>query len=109
MLDSSVQGIYMKQILGRDFKETAYCGFVNLDEAVKLSPMPPTYLITCSGDMPARKATYKAYNDLKKCGVECELNFTPDKKCLHVFNIVDPFSERSKKVNDAMLDFFKAH
>lgn len=109
MLDSSVQGIYMKQILGRDFKETAYCGFVNLDEAVKLSPMPPTYLITCGGDMPARKATYKAYNDLKKCGVECELNFTPDKKCLHVFNIVDPFSERSKKVNDAMLDFFKAH
>ena len=102
-----VVGLYTKQILGKDYKNKKYKGYVNLDKALKLSSLPPTYLITCGGDMPAKNATFKAYEDLKDAGVKCKLKYLPDKKLMHVFCITDPFSAVSEDVNCDMLKFLK--
>ncbi len=103
----SVTGVYTKQILGNEYKSKKYKGFVNLDDALKLSSMPPVYLITCKGDLPAKNATFKAYDDLRDNGVKCKLKYLPDKKLGHVFCIIDPFSPISDDVNNDMLKFLK--
>lgn len=100
-------GLYTKQILGKDYKNKKYKGYVNLDRALKLSSLPPTYLITCGGDMPAKNATFKAYEDLQDAGVKCKLKYLPDKKLMHVFCITDPFSAVSEDVNCDMLKYLK--
>ena len=103
----SVTGVYTRQILGNEYKNQKYKGYVNLDEALKLGPMPPVYLITCGGDLPAKKATFKAYEDLQDNGVKCKLKYLPDKNLGHVFCIVDPFSPVSDDVNNDMLKFLR--
>lgn len=107
MDEKSVTGIYTKQILGSEYKSKKYNGYVNLDSALALSSMPPVYLITCKGDLPAKKATFKAYEDLQDNGVKCKLKYLPDKKLGHVFCIVDPFSPVSDGVNNDMLKFLR--
>lgn len=107
MESDSFTGIYTQQILGSDYKDKKYKGYVNLDKALQISKMPPTYLITCGGDLPARKATFKAYEDLEDNGVKCKLKYLPDKKLQHVFCITDPFSPVSDDVNNDMLKFLK--
>lgn len=102
-------GIYTRQILGKDYKSKKYYGYVNLDEALKYGEMPPTYLITCGGDMPAKKTTFKAYDDLEDAGVKCKLKYLPDKKLQHVFCITDPFAPVSDDVNNDMLKYLKAN
>lgn len=104
---NGITGIYTRQILSKDYKSKKYSKFVNLDKALEISKMPPVYLITCGGDMPAKKATFKAYEDLEDNGVKCKLKYLPDKKLQHVFCIVDPFSPVSDEVNSDMLKFLK--
>ncbi len=104
---NDVVGLYTKQILGKDYKNKKYKGFVNLDEALKYSSLPPVYLITCGGDMPARKVTFKAYEALEDAGVKCKLKYLPDKKLAHVFCITDPFSAVSQEVNNDMLKYWQ--
>lgn len=104
---NGITGIYTRQILRKDYKSKKYSKFVNLDKALEISKMPPVYLITCGGDMPAKKATFKAYEDLEDNGVKCKLKYLPDKKLQHVFCIVDPFSPVSDEVNSDMLKFLK--
>lgn len=106
---SDFTGIYTRQMLGRDYKSKKYAAYVNLDRALKESSMPPTYLITCGGDMPARKATFKAYEDLEDAGVKCKLKYLPDKKLMHVFCITDPFAPVSAEVNNDMLKYLTAN
>ncbi len=105
----AVQGVYMRQILADNYKFEEYGKYVNLDQALNVSTLPPTYLITSGGDMPAKKATFKAYEDIEDRHIECKLKYIPDKKKTHVFNIVDPFSAQSKDVNRDMLKFFNTH
>ena len=104
---SGTVGVYTRQILGKDFKSRKYAKYVNLDKALRLGEMPPTYLITCGGDMPAKNATFKAYEDLEDAGVKCKLKYLPDKKLQHVFCITDPFSPVSEEVNNDMLKFWQ--
>lgn len=100
-------GMYGKQILGNDYKNKSYYGYVNLDSALECGDMPPTFLVTTDGDLPAKKATLKAYDNLQEYGVKCELKYLPDKKLPHVFCITDPFRSISASVNNAMLKFFQ--
>ena len=102
-------GIYTRQMLGSDYKTKKYHKLVNLDRALQYSSLPPTYLITCGGDLPAKKATFKAYEDLEDNGVKCKLKYLPDKKLQHVFCITDPFSPLSREVNDDMLKYLTAN
>lgn len=107
MESDNASGIYTQQILGKNYKSKKYYGYVNLDKALEVSTMPPTYLITCGGDKPAKKSTFKAYEDLEDFGVKCKLKYIPEKKHQHVFCIVDPFSAVSREVNNDMFKFLK--
>lgn len=100
-------GVYTRQMLPSDYESKPYHNLVNLDRAIKYSTLPPTYLITCGGDLPAKKSTFKAYEDLEDNGVTCKLKYIPDKKLQHVFCITDPFSAVSVDVNGDMLDYLE--
>lgn len=103
----NLTGVYTRQVLGKNYKSRKYSEYVNLDKALKISKMPPVYIITCGGDMPAKRASFKAYEDLEDCGVKCKLKYLPDKKLQHVFCIVDPFSPVSDEINNDMLKFLR--
>lgn len=107
MDDKGFVGFYTKQILGKEYKHSRYNGYVNLDTALSHSSLPPTFLVTSDGDMPAKKATFKAYEDLEDSKVPCKLKYLPDKELLHVFSVTNPFSEISVSVIDEMIAFFK--
>ena len=102
-------GLYTRQMLIGNYEASKYHRLVNLDRALRYSSLPPTYLITCGGDLPAKKATFKAYEDLEDAGVKCKLKYLPDKKLQHVFCITDPFAPISQEVNEDMLKYFKAN
>lgn len=104
-----IVGLYTRQILGKNYKNSPYRDYVNLDRALKESSLPATYFVTSGGDMPARKATFKAYEDVEDMHVECKLRYKPDKKLLHVFSVTDPYAPESVDVIDEMLAFFRAH
>lgn len=104
-----IVGLYTRQILGKDYKKIPYRKYVNLDKALEEANLPATYFVTSGGDLPARKATFKAYEDMEDCGIECKLRYKPDKKLPHVFSVTDPYSPESVDVIDEMLSFFRKH
>ena len=68
--------------------------------------MPPTYLITSSGDTLAKKQTIKLYELLKKNGVSCELaNYGKEygETLPHVFSVLQPFEPAGKDAIDKAL------
>lgn len=106
-------GIYTKHVLGKNFRNQAWGSYVNLDSLLTLGKMPPTMLVTSSGDFLAREQTLRGTEELKKNGVETKLldwEKQPDGTELpHVFAVLYPEKEPSVKTIEAMLDFFKAH
>ena len=72
--------------------------------------MPPTYLITSSGDTLAEKQTIQLYELLKKNGVSCELaNYGKEygKTLPHVFSVLQPFEPAGKDAIDKALAFYQ--
>lgn len=104
--------VYFDYILGKAYAGSRYQGLVNLDVALPLGKMPPTVLLTSTGDLIARKQTWRAFEALKQ-------NHTPatigdwkrvDGKALpHVFSITNPFSPSGKEAIAFMLRFFQEH
>ena len=72
--------------------------------------MPPTYLITSSGDTLAKKQTIQLYELLKKNGVSCELaNYGKEygETLPHVFSVLQPFEPAGKDAIDKALAFYQ--
>lgn len=72
--------------------------------------MPPTYLITSSGDTLAKNQTVQLYELLKKNGVSCELaNYGKEygESLPHVFSVLQPFEPAGKEAIDKALDFYQ--
>lgn len=106
-------GLYTTHVLGKNFKNKKWGEYVNLDAILPLGEMPPTMLVTSSGDFLARKQTLKGAEYLKNSGVETKLldwGKQPDGKELpHVFAILYPEKGPSVTTIEEMLDFFKKH
>lgn len=81
-------------------------------ENVATSALPPTYIVTSSGDF-IRKQSYKLDRILTDLKVEHRLrDFTEKydgKKLPHVFSVINPFSSPSVKVINELTGFFKSH
>lgn len=73
---------------------------------------PPVYIVTSSGDF-LRSQSYRISSILSDLKVEHRLrDFTETyrgKKLGHVFSVIDPFIEPSKKVINELTGFFKSH
>lgn len=103
---------YTRKMLGKNYKNEKWASYVNLEDLLSLGKMPPTFMLTSSGDFLARKETRLAAALYKKEGIECQLmDFEKfnGKDLPHVFPVIYPSNEESQRAIDEMLAFFKKH
>jgi len=103
---------YTKKMLGKNCKGQEWTKFVNLEDILTLGKMPPTFMLTSSGDFLARKETRLAAELYKKEGIDCQLmDFEKfeGKDLPHVFPVIYPFNEESQRAINEMLSFFKKY
>ena len=96
---------------GLDYKNKATYAYMNFDQIIDYAELPPTYLITSSGDDLAHAQTLKTYELLKSKGVEAELadyaDLRDNEKLPHVFSVLEPFDEFGSKAIDEAIGFYK--
>lgn len=111
MKSAGLFSLYTKPLWGKDYKNSETYNYVDFDEILPYAKnMPPTYLITSSGDTLAQKQTLRLYELLDKNGVECELaNYGEEygKSLAHVFSVLEPFDKAGKDAIDGALNFFE--
>ncbi len=103
---------YTKMMLGKDYEKEKWADYVNLEDILTLGKMPPTFLLTSSGDFLARKETRIAAESLKKAGIPCQLMDFEKYNGVdlpHVFPVIYPFNEESQRAINEMLAFFKKY
>ncbi len=103
--------IYTKLLWGSDYKRKKTYNYMNFDEIIDYAAeLPPTYLITSSGDSLARKQTQKLAALLESKGVETTLKDYPKcngKSLAHVYSVLFPFDEAGSEMIDGAIDFYK--
>lgn len=113
MDNGSVISVYTRHILGgRKYKKQKWAPYVNADKVIALGKMPPTFLVTSSGDTVALKQTLETAKLIENSGTPCHLmnwDKFDGKDLPHVFSVIYPDSEPSRKTIDEMLSFFKKH
>lgn len=110
MNDGSALSMYTKILWGRDYKDKATYEYMNLDQIIDYVQLPPTYLITSSGDTLAHSQTLKAAELLESKGVQTELadyGKVDGKKQVHVFSVLYPFDTAGVTAIDEALAFFE--
>ncbi len=112
MDDGSFSSHYTKIMLGKDYKNQRWGKFVNMDEVITMGTLPPTFLLTASGDALTRAQTRKGAALLKEKGHPYQLmDFEryEGTDLPHVFPVLHPESEVSNRAIDEMLHFFKKY
>lgn len=112
MKSGGLFGVYTKPLWGKDYKDKPTYNYMDLDEIIDYAEdMPPTYLITSSGDTLAHSQTLRAYELLQSKGVRCELA-DYDKQAFgkslpHVFSVLYPYDEAGTTATESALDFYQ--
>ena len=111
MKDGGAFSIYTKILWGKDYETKATYNYMDLSEIIDFAQqLPPTFLVTSSGDTLAHEQTVKAYNLLLEKGVKCELADYGNEfgeELPHVFSVLFPFDEAGKDVIAKETDFFQ--
>ena len=111
MNDDDVTAIVKKLLWGMNYKSKATYEYMNFDQIIDYAKLPPTYLITSSGDDLAHEQTLKTYELLKSKGVEAQLadytDLRDNEKLPHVFCVLEPFDEFGSKAIDEAIDFYR--
>ncbi len=103
---------YTKKMLGKGYEKEKWADYVNLESLLSLGKMPPTFMLTSSGDFLARKETRLAAEFYKKEGIPCQLMDFEKYNGVdlpHVFPVIYPFNEESQRATNEMLAFFKKY
>lgn len=110
MLDSKgLIGVYSREIL-KGYSDKSTADYMNVDRLLSYNEMPPTFMITSSGDGFGLKQTRRAAEDFKKQGIKVKLIDLPrfeGKNLPHVFSILEPESKAGKMVIDEAVDFYR--
>lgn len=109
-MDDGVMGVYCRRMWGDNYKRKDTHMFMNLDSILPMSELPPTMLITSSGDFLAHSQTLRAAEDIRKTGVIAKLldyDEFEGKKLDHVFSVIYPESGAGKDAIDKFCEFFK--
>ena len=102
--------VYTKALWGKDYKDKPTYEYMNLDEIVDYAQLPPTYLITSSGDSMAHSQTLHTAEMLESKGVEVVLKDYEKfngKSLPHVFSILEPFDEIGTQTIDDAMAFYR--
>lgn len=112
MDDGTPTSVYTKVVLGKNYKKEKWASYINADEILSLGEMIPAFMVTSSGDFLARSQVLKTAELFRERGIDCllmDFEKTDGKDLPHVFPILYPENEPSKKAIDTMLDFFKKY
>ena len=111
MKDGGAFSIYTKTLWGKDYDKKDTANYMDLSEIVNFAEqLPPTFLVTSSGDTLAHEQTIRAYNLLLENGAKCELADYGEEygeALPHVFSILNPFDAAGTDVINKELDFFQ--
>lgn len=111
MKNGGMFSVYTKPLWGKNYKEKPTYNYMDLSEMIGFaSEMPPTYLITSSGDSLAHDQTVTAYNLLTENGFNAEIHDFGEvegKKLEHVFSVLDPFGTAGQQAIEEVLDFYQ--
>ncbi len=111
-MNNGIMGVYTKKMWGKDYKTKKSCKYMNLSDILEFAALPPTILITSSGDDIGRKQTVKAAEDIGKYTKDIKLlNYdkADGKKLPHVFSVLEPESNAGNDAIDKFCAFFTAH
>ena len=104
-------GAYTRSMWGADYKAKPTYAYMNLNRLLEETTLPPTFLVTSSGDIMALKQTRRAANDIARHGIQTEFMDFPTfegEDLPHVFSVIHPESKAAKLTLDRMFAFFKA-
>lgn len=108
-MNSPVMGLYCRYMWGTDYKKKPERFFMNADDIIDYGKIPPTFMITSSGDFLALKQTRRLYKLYADKHLKAQLMDWPKYKgqdLPHVFSVLRPEREESQKAIDAMLKFY---
>ena len=109
-MKDGAMSVYTKALWGKGYKEKPTYEYMNLDEIIDYAKMPPTYLITSSGDSMAHSQTLHTAEMLESKGVEVVLKDYEKfngKSLPHVFSVLEPFDEIGTQTIDDAVDFYR--
>lgn len=103
--------IYTKLMWGSDYESKATYEYMDLNEIIDYAQLPPTFLVTSSGDSLAQEQTHMAYDLLSEKGVKCEI-LDVDKgeynqNLPHVFSVLFPFDVGGSDTIDKASEFYQ--
>lgn len=102
--------IYTKILWGENYKDKPTYQFMDADEIIDYAQLPPTYLITSSGDSLANTQTHKTAELLESKGVKTvikDYDAVDGKKLPHVFSVLFPFDEIGMEAIDDAVAFYR--
>ena len=105
-------GFYTKKMWTQGYKNKPEREYMNLDKMIENADIPPTFMVTSSGDMLGLKQTRRAAEDFRKKGIEVRLMDWPktDGEDLpHVFSVLEPNLAPGIKTIDEMCKFYREH
>lgn len=110
-MNEGALSVYTRTLWGSDYKSKPTYNYMNFDQIIDYAEqMPPTYLITSSGDSLAHDQTLKTTQLLESKGVPCILKDYEKyngKSLVHVFSVLFPFDEIGSDTIDEALSFYK--
>ncbi|MGN0463158.1 MAG: hypothetical protein ACI4GA_00455, partial [Acutalibacteraceae bacterium] len=111
--DMNVAGpisVYTKAMWGEDYKEKPTYPYMNFSDIIDFGVLPPTCLVTSSGDFLALKQTRKTASLLKSKNIPVKLidfDKFDGKDLPHVFSVLEPESKAGKLAIDTVIRFFR--
>ncbi|MBE6818619.1 MAG: alpha/beta hydrolase [Ruminococcaceae bacterium] len=112
MNSKGIIGFYTKKMWTQGYKDKPTYHYMNLNEVIENAQIPPTFMVTSSGDMLGLKQTRRAAEDFRKKGIETELMDWPKfegKDLPHVFSVLGPTTVPGKETIDSMCEFYRQH
>ena len=112
MNDGSTESLYCRIMLGDNYQNEKWANLVNMDNLLPYADVPPTFIMTSSGDFLAKNQTKKGVQFLKQIGADYRfMDFAPFEgvDLPHVFPVLNPDTEISNRAIEEMLSFFKKH
>ncbi len=104
-----VLSLYTKAMWGEDYKQKPTYKYMNFTDIVDMGTLPPTCLITSSGDFIAIKQTRHFAKLLKDKGIKTKLlDFEKfeGENLPHVFSVILPESKAGKIAIDTVIRFY---
>lgn len=109
-MKDGAMSVYTKLMWGKDYKKAPTYDYMNFDEIIDYGTMPPTYLITSTGDSMANAQTHKMAQLLQSKGVDTTIrDYKPynGKKLPHVFSVLEPFDTIGRQTIDDAMAFYQ--